>query len=825
MATLICRRFPRRVSKATAFTFSVKRTKKKIPNENCENYHWNPESMEQNTSSVKMLNPVEYRVLYNPFAYTRTKNKVHRYVTEDSEEDFTENNYSSAGAKRVQNTYSIMCSRRLSSTKNTLLKLAFNKSLLAKSNSVCSVKKEEKTEEVQESDVEAYNTKEDPRAFQNLRPEYRSLCVGSSEGLRNLSVEEGDLILHKVAVLKSSLMTETITDFFFKLSCLPVEQLVAVRSNTRFSMLCRYSLENLHLFSVVQLINILKAFVHIGIPPAHSMLNVYEVEFCRRVWDMNLDQLLLVADLWRFLGRSVPRYLEIFFSFVQLRWKDLTLPQLVQLTYIVGEGRKGPQELMQKLEPLVLKYLDFMKLDEIGAICLGFFKSSNGLSEHIMRKIGDKVSAEVGEVSDYALVNVLKMFRYTHVAHLQFLKRLADVVPQRIPTVGVQGIMHIALACAALHYFDERLMNAIAAEVPARVTYCRSKDIAKFLWTFGSLNYEPPNAEEFYSSLVNEIRKRLPEFERFPEHFLTSLLALAFAQRFPTDLIDFALSDGFVQLATCGSMFELKKDLFTLDGSVEIECPNYKGSRLKPQLQQEVTEMLWNFASQDICIKPEVLEAVTLLETILGGPHYIKNHMILPHTRSNDLEVHLNINGKPVPFNKEVTAAALSDRKLKASGVHITDDLMGQLLKGKHRPDINVDCKGLKLESKVMEQKEMGLGARLSGFDRSLFSEGVPLTDNLLNVLTKSKTCDEETVPQLKEDTHILKLAIQVSHRNHYCYASKQLLGLHNLKRRQLCRLGYTVVELPFWEWFPLLRRTRSEKLAYLHHKVFGTIN
>lgn len=66
-----------------------------------------------------------------------------------------------------------------------------------------------------------------------------------------------------------------------------------------------------------------------------------------------------------------------------------------------------------------------------------------------------------------------------------------------------------------------------------------------------------------------------------------------------------------------------------------------------------------------------------------------------------------------------------------------------------------------------------------------------------------------------------MKLAIQVSNRNHYCYLSKRLLGLHRLKRRQLRLLGYVVLELPFWEWFPLLKRTRSEKLSYLHYKVF----
>ena len=70
-----------------------------------------------------------------------------------------------------------------------------------------------------------------------------------------------------------------------------------------------------------------------------------------------------------------------------------------------------------------------------------------------------------------------------------------------------------------------------------------------------------------------------------------------------------------------------------------------------------------------------------------------------------------------------------------------------------------------------------------------------------------------------------VKLAIQVSNRNHYCYQSEQLMGLHALKRRQLRLAGYRVVELNHWEWFPLLRKRQAEKLAYLHCKIYGSID
>ncbi|KFR04494.1 FAST kinase domain-containing protein 5, partial [Nipponia nippon] len=663
--------------------------------------------------------------------------------------------------------------------------------------------------------TEMHDSKEDPRMFQKGRPEYRSLSYDKFELTETLPLEEGDSILHSVAVREGSQSPGTVTDSFRKLSCLPVEQHAALVSEPRFNALCRCAVKNIRLFSTSDLIDILKACVRLVVPPAHPLLNACENEFCRRVWDMDLEQLLLVADCWRCLERSVPSYLSILFSYANVRWKDLTLPQFVQLVYIIGEGRRSPADLMQKVESMILKYLDSFTLEEVGAICLGLFKSLSGISDHVMRKIADRVSLQMEDMSTYALVNVLKMLRYTRMDHLPLLKELGKVIPARIPTVNIQGIMHITLTCSSLHYFDEGIMAAVAMSLPSKVTYCRSKDAAKFLWSFGCLDYEPPNEEEFYSSLIEQMHRKLHEFRKFPEHLLTGLLGLAFVNRFPEELIDYALRDEFVQ-KTRGSKYELRKDLFTLSKSVEIECPGYQGSRLPPQLYQEITEMVLNFAEQEIYVRPEIVEAASLLESMLGGPEYVKNHMILPHTRSSDLEVHLAMDGRPVPFNLK---DPIADKKLRDIGVSLTNELMTQLIKGRSHSQSPVEVEN---EARTPGQ-ERGEEARTPLVeDHAALSGGALIAGARLQVEPKSECCLEAPATlTLDRRPQGVKLAIQVSNRNHYCYCSKRLLGLHCLKRRQLRQLGYVVVELPFWEWFPLLKRTRLEKLSYLHYKVF----
>lgn len=701
---------------------------------------------------------------------------------------------------RKVNICSTSAAWRILTTGNTLPGLEFSRASASQASTLNL--HSSRAMRINEEDVETFDSLEDPRVFLQLRPEYQLHSYNRSVTCQPLSVSEGELILHKVTVYQDNLQPQIIVDYICKLSSLPAEQHPVLLSSTSFALLCQLSVKNIHLFDAPDLISILKAFVSLGIPHSHSMLDVFETNFCHKVWEMSLDQLLLVADLWRYLGRRVPRFLKIFFSYLNLHWKDLSLSQLIHLIYIIGESRQAPQDLMQKLESLILKYIDLINLEEVGSVCLGFFKSSSGLSEFVMRKFGDLACADMQHLSSYALVNILKMFRFTHVDHVNFMKQFGQIAPQRIPSLGVQGVMHLTLACSALRFLDERVMNAVAASLPPRVAYCRSKDVAKILWSFGTLNYKPPNAEEFYSSLINEIHRKMLEFNRYPEHLLTCLLGLAFSEYFPVELIDFALSPGFVRLAQERSKFEVTKELYTLDGTVGIECPDYRGNRLSSQLQQEGSEMLWNLARKDMSSKPEFLEALFLLETMLGGPQYVKHHMILPHTRSSDLEVQLDVNMKPLPFNREaIPIEDVAKLRLKHVGVNLTDDLMNQLLKGKSRGhsqgEIESDSgqQPLKLEEETAK----------------------PVGSSLCNKVDRLAGLSPPTCLQAPQ----VKLAIQLTNRNQYCYGSRDLLGLHNMKRRQLNQLGYRVVELSHWEWLPLLKRTRLEKLAFLHEKVF----
>lgn len=754
-----------------------------------------------------------YRLYYSPSSYY----SVCHPTTPSRQTDHEEDECLSVLAPsfwQQSNRYSVSCSRNLSSSKNTLLDLAFNKESQHEKPSGPAYYRKHIPPDV----------KVDTRAFLKCRPEYASMALDRSHRPSQIEWKEGMSVLQKVAVLKGSMKPCDVSEFLEELSHLHPHKMSFVRNDQRFTMLLRYAVDHLRLFTHLQLLEVLQAFVWLDMPPSHTVLGLFEEELSSRADQMSLHQLLLAADLWRCVRRQVPQFLQRLYQSVHRNIKQMGVAELVLLLYIMGEGRKCPKDLIHPVEQLLMQNLHRLYPEEVGAVSLGLFKSQTLLSEAAVTHVVDVAHAFVEEMSDFAIVNVLKLLRFSYLYHRAWLEAMAREVPRRAHRMGIQGLMHVALTCSALHCKDDKILIAIAENVPSLVPHCRSKDSCKLLWAFGSLGFLPAQCPSFYSSLTESLRQRKAEFQQYPEHLLTGLLGLAFVSQFPEDLIELALSPGFVKLALKSTQLELKKDLFTLDRAMALEVPQWTGPQLSSQLREEVEEMLWMFAESDVCQKVEVLEAESILQDMLGGERFVCKRMILPHTRSIDLEVHLNSSGQPIPVipESEKTSVIPGNKLSKLSshkgwdemeiGVSVTDELLAQLTNSSH-------AAGPLADSGAVQPTPLHRVLPDEGCD--LLDTGLVLTSDLTKALTSPKMI--RSAPQ--NPGGIVKLAIQVSSRNHYCYHSNQLLGLHAMKRRQLKLAGYRVVELSYREWSPLLRKSRTEKMAYLHCKVYNSLD
>lgn len=749
-----------------------------------------------------------YRLYYNPSSYHHS---VWRSATSRSQTDNDEDERCLSTLApsfwQQSNRYSVSCSRHLSSSKNTLLDLAFNKDPEPKTPSVSPYQRKPIPPDV----------KVDTRAFHKCRPEYTSMTLDLTQRPHPIEWEDAHRLLQKVAVLKGSMKPSNVSQFLVELSGLHPDRISLLMNNQRFIMLLRYSVENLRLFTDQQLLDVLLSFVWLDIPSTHTLLGLYETELCRRAHQMTLHQLLFAADLWRCIRRQVPQFLQQLYDSVSLHLQQIGIPELVQLLYIIGEGRHYPTSLLHPLQRLLMCHLQQLYPEEVGIVCLGLFKSQASLSESAVTQIVNKAHSSVKEMSDYAMVNVMKYLRFSYLYHRAWMEDMTAEVPRRAPRMGVSGLMHVALTCSALHYRNDDILIAVAGRIPALAPHCRSKDSSKLLWSFGTLRFLPVQSPSFYASLTEALRQKKAEFQRYPEHLLTGLLGLAFVSQFPEDLLALALSPDFVKLALKSTQLELKKDLLTLDGVVSLELPQWSGPRLSCELREEIADMLWKFAQSDVCQKPEVKEAESSLKDLLGGDKFVCKRMILPHTRSIDLEVHFDSTGQPIPVNPTSHTTTLSPESSPSKfssnqdwgriniGVPITDSLLVQLVRSKNTP-----------EPLTPSPKSASL-CRVEPDEGRLFDTGLDLTSDLIKTLTKNSSPGSA-----KQDAKgIVKLAIQVPSRNHYCCHSQQLIGLHVMKRRQLKLAGYKVVDLGYHDWFPMLRKSKAEKLAYLHCKVF----
>ncbi|XP_070771408.1 FAST kinase domain-containing protein 5, mitochondrial [Enoplosus armatus] len=753
-----------------------------------------------------------YRLYYNPSSYHHSvwNSTTSRSQTDNDEYERCLSTLAPSFWQQ-SNRYSVSCSRHLSSSKNTLLDLAFNKGPEPEIPSVSPYHKKPIPPDV----------KVDTRAFLKCRPGYTSMTLNLTQRPHPIEWEEALPLLQKVTVLKGSMKPSDVAQFLVELSHLHPDKMSLVKSDQRFIMLLRYSVEHLCLFTEPQLLEVLQSFVWLDMPSAHTVLGLYEGELNRRASQMSLHQLLLAADLWRCIGRQVPQFLQHLYDSVRLYLGVMGVPELVLLLYIMGEGRQCPKDLIHPVEQLLMRHLQQLHPEEVGTVCLGIFKSQTKISEGAVTRIVDKAHSFVDEMSDFAMVNVLKFLRFSYLCHRAWLEAMAQEVPRRAHRMGVKGLMHVSLACSALHYRNDNVLMAIAERVPSLVPHCRSKDSCKLLWAFGTLGFLPVQSPSLYPSLTESLRQRKAEFQRYPEHLLTGLLGLAFVAQFPEDLIALALSPDFVNLALKSRQLELKKDLFTLDGAVAQELPQWNGPRLGCELREEVVKMLWKFAQSDVCQKPEVQEAESALQDLLGGETFVCKRMILPHTRSIDLEVHLDSTGQPVPVNPAPHTAtsypqSTSDKVPSHQGwgrmnigVTITEELFAQITNTK-KPTEPLTSSTVKPTSLHRVEPDGG----------RLFDTGLDLTSDLTETLIKPSSRGAA----LQDPKGTVKLAIQVSSRNHYCYHSQQLLGLHAMKRRQLKLAGYRVVELSHQEWFPMLRKSRPEKLSYLHCKIYNTL-
>ncbi|XP_053265077.1 FAST kinase domain-containing protein 1, mitochondrial [Podarcis raffonei] len=230
------------------------------------------------------------------------------------------------------------------------------------------------------------------------------------------------------------------------------------------------------------------------------------------------------------------------------------------------------------------------------------------------------------------------------------LQRLADQITWT-------NVPELSSFFARTSYLCIPLLDRIAAVTVQHIDKVYSSEIYSFLRPFATLNYDPPQSEEFFEACLQHLSSCLGSFE---PHLLVLLgFALAVAEYFPENVIKAIFNIEFLakldaQLETLpGSLNRrVRLRLMELNRAVCLECPELQ----IPWFHERYCQQLQRKGSGSLSTLQQQIHG--LLGEILGGSHFAKVSVLTPYYYGIDFECILDKNKKPLPHTEQIVVMA-----------------------------------------------------------------------------------------------------------------------------------------------------------------------
>ncbi|XP_043549599.1 FAST kinase domain-containing protein 1, mitochondrial isoform X2 [Chiloscyllium plagiosum] len=260
------------------------------------------------------------------------------------------------------------------------------------------------------------------------------------------------------------------------------------------------------------------------------------------------------------------------------------------------------------------------------------------------------------------------------------LERLIDQVTE-------SNVMEFALFLTKTSCLHADLLDQIASVTLKHINKIHYSAIYATLLPFTILNYDPPQAEEFFESSIQQIR---PHLNLCDPHLLVLLgYSLALASYFPEDLIKTIFCVDFLakldsQLDTFPDVLNMRirLRLMELNRAVCLECPEFQ----TPWFHDRYCQQLLNKGNPSVsAIQQQIQE---ILEHLLGGSIYFKTSVFTPYYYLIDFECVLDKYQKPLPYVDQSVMLLSEKRKMcwEPDNKHINEK---QLVPGTHRVAID----------------------------------------------------------------------------------------------------------------------------------------
>ncbi|PVD19859.1 hypothetical protein C0Q70_20352 [Pomacea canaliculata] len=372
-------------------------------------------------------------------------------------------------------------------------------------------------------------------------------------------------------------------------------------------------------------------------------LKSIEYQLIKQRYKMSLPVALDACHAFYKVQHAMPSYLPALFSVIEETFQSMQ-PSPEDITFLflyVFLHGSAPEMLFHMVEEYLLKHLHHFHINDLGVISAGFFRANHRImSQDLLEVMAHKLLMDFSFVDPYLLMTFMKVYRHASYVRISFYNKLADSLMKDNYLThynSTNSLMHIAFTYASIPIVHKELFEQLLCRFEALLNQkpnTRTKDLSKFVWACGTLQFKPHDYQQRFRRLANHFE--LSSVEQFPESLAELLFGLIYLEIFPEDLLSRCLSQDVInRLADSAADKEKSFQLLILNETMKIECPLYSGPTLLQSQRQVLLEHL--ALSKDMEVELQIrigLAAVLTSLQISLGTERVRCHFPLPHFRT-----------------------------------------------------------------------------------------------------------------------------------------------------------------------------------------------
>lgn len=284
----------------------------------------------------------------------------------------------------------------------------------------------------------------------------------------------------------------------------------------------------------------------------HGLFTTLDYVCCQRVRDWSHPTLLKFCNLWMKLNLSkVGDFTGRALIKICRRIDRLPAKALVETMFYLSICRKAI--VMSDVESRFFKVFDELDINEIGIMCLAFFKTETRVRTfELIARIYDKTAEKIDNIEDITIANILKTLRYSSdPQHAEKMKALSDLLVPKVSGCSLIACLHIGLLGTNLQICHQELMEAIVRRFNQDLPATRLKDIERITFALGLFDFKTESGieRELLWKTIDELKARVREIMMYPRCLAANAHYLTVCGVHDVDIIKSVLKEDFIKFA------------------------------------------------------------------------------------------------------------------------------------------------------------------------------------------------------------------------------------------------------------------------------------